>query len=709
MQFDTPVLEVLAPLIFVVGAIYLLGPTLPISRPWARFLVFAVVWLIVIRYFDWRFFTTVVPADGRWYEVGWVWFVFAVEMLAIGDALILYLCFLRSSDRSKEADWNEARLRALPPQEQPSVDVYIATYNETLEVLEKTITGAMCLDYTNFSIWVLDGRRRPWLKDFCEAKGVGYITRPDNSHAKAGAINHALTNTSAEFVLVLDADFIVQRNFLMRTMGFFRNAKIGIVQVPHAFYNHDPMQTNLAMRKTIPDDQRFFFEAIMPSRDAWDAAFCCGSNSVTRRAALRAIGDALPTQSITEDVLLTLTLLRAGYVTRYLCEQLAFGLAPEGLQAFFIQRQRWARGAMQILYLAAGPFGKNLTIMQRLLFLPLHWLTQSLTFLLGVTIPLVFLWTGVLPMVNVTLESVFYYVIPTILATVGGICIFAPKRYFPLAAQVLGTFQSFKILPGVLLTLIKPFGHSFKVTPKGSAARTESYNQEVFWIAASLMALTAAGILVNVIPEWRIITQTALIPVVAGWSAYNILLLFLVCMMSLQASEHRGEERFTSDEPVWIIGPGSARTQVRLKDISLSGAGLLPGPSESVAGNDGDSLQVFIPEVGYIPARIARHSGQLIGIHFDLGPSLERDLLIRKLFTSGLVATTVSASAWSATGAILESIWSTPSVGMGVDTQGEVFSAPEESIELPAETLVVQPHARQSHWTDLAKQRRAVA
>jgi cellulose synthase (UDP-forming) len=114
----------------------------------------------------------------------------------------------------------------------------------------------------------------------------------------------------------------------------------------------------------------------MPSRDAWDAAFCCGSNSVTRRAALRAIGDALPTQSITEDVLLSLTLLRAGYITRYLCERLAFGLAPEGLQAFFIQRQRWARGAMQILYLAAGPFGKNLTIMQRLLFLPTHWLTR---------------------------------------------------------------------------------------------------------------------------------------------------------------------------------------------------------------------------------------------------------------------------------------------------------------------------------------------
>jgi cellulose synthase (UDP-forming) len=158
-----------------------------------------------------------------------------------------------------------------------------------------------------------------------------------------------------------------------------------------------------------------------------------------------------------------------------------------------------------------------------------------------------------------------------------------------------------------------------------------------------------------------------------------------------------------------VIGPGSARTQVRLKDISLSGAGILPGQSESVGGKDGEALQVFIPEVGYIPARIARHSGQLIGIQFDLGPGLERDLLIRKLFTSGLVATTVSASAWSATGAILESIWSAPSAVLGVDTEGETFGAPEESIKLPAETLVVPPHVRQSHWADLAKERRAVA
>src|SRR5262249_51047288 len=151
-------------------------------------------------------FTTVLPVQGEWYEIVWVWLCFAVEILALADAFILYVAFLRTSDRRAEADRHEQRLRALPPAALPSVDVYIPTYNEPIDVLEKTITGALCLDYPNFTVWVLDDGRRAWLKAFCEDKGVGYLTRPDNVHAKAGNINHALTKTNAEYVAVFDAD-----------------------------------------------------------------------------------------------------------------------------------------------------------------------------------------------------------------------------------------------------------------------------------------------------------------------------------------------------------------------------------------------------------------------------------------------------------------------------------------------------------------------
>jgi cellulose synthase (UDP-forming) len=697
--------ELAAPVLFVLGAIYLLAPLLPLARSWARALVFIVVWLVMARYMRWRLIDTVLPAQGDWYEVGWVWFCFAIELLALLDAFILYLTFLRTTDRRAEADGHEARLRVLPPHQLPSVDVYIPTYNEPIEVLEKTITGALCLDYRNFKLWVLDDGRRPWLKEFCEAKGVGYLTRSDNAHAKAGNINHALTKTDAEFVAIFDADFIPQRNFLMRTVGFFFDPKIGIVQVPHAFYNHDPMQANLALRKTLPDDQRFFFEAIMPSRDGWDAAFCCGSNSVIRRAALRTIGDALPTDSITEDMLLSLTLLGNGYVTRYLCERLAFGLAPESLNAFFVQRQRWARGAMQILYLAAGPFGgSGLTLMQRLMFMPTHWISQGLMLLLAIIAPLVFLWTGVLPFVNVTTEGTLYYLAPMMLAVVGGIWVYAPNQYFPFASQVLGTFQSFKILPPALNTIVQPFGHAFKVTPKGRDAGHATYEGGIFWTAAGLMALTVVGLIINTIPEWQIVPQTGLLPTVAFWGAINVVVLFLVCMMSLQAPLRRAEERFLIDEPIWIFSSAGALSIGRTKDLSLSGVGIVADPERALTVDVGQRVKLYLTEVGFVTGTVIRCMGRFLSVQFDLPPCVERDLLIRKLFTGGLDAATVTASAWSATGAMLGTIWSNRSALPAPAPETIIATSPPA--KLPARSFVIDPRPERARLGTLSAERR---
>jgi cellulose synthase (UDP-forming) len=705
-----PFTQLISPTLFVLGAVYFLGPALPLSRTWARAAVFAAVWLIIGRYLIWRLFTTVLPAHGVWHEVAWVWVCFVVELLALADALILYLIFLRKSDRRAEANRHEARLHSSPPHELPSVDVYIPTHSEPLEVLEKTITGALCLEYPNFTVWVLDDGRRAWLKEFCEAKGVGYLTRPDNSHAKAGNINHALTKTSAEFFAVFDADFIPQRRFLMRTMGFFSDPRIGVVQVPHAFYNRDVMQANLmqanlTMRKSVPDDQRFFFESIMSSRDAWDAAFCCGSNSVTRRAALRTIGDALPTQSLTEDMLLSLMMLREGYITRYLCERLAVGLAPESIRAFFVQRRRWARGAMQILYLAAGPFGTRLSFAQRLFFLPTHWLTQALLLLMSIVSPLVFLWTGVSPLINVTTQSVLYYLVPMVLAVVGGIWVYAPRQYFPLAAQVLGTFQSFKVLPAVLTTLLRPFGHVFNVTPKGTAAVESGYDHGIFWTAALLMAATSVGLLINTSPDWRIVTQLSLLPMVALWSSINVIVLFLVCMLALQAPVRRTEERFAIDESVQIIGPSGALSTAVIKDISLSGAAMVV--DRPIDAKIGERLRLFITEVGFVAATVIRSNDGQVGVQFDLPASTERDLLIRKLFTAGRDTRNDVGSAWSATAMMLTSIWKTRTELLPSASPATFATTDVE--RLPARSLVVPPQPPVIRLSDLSEARRGIA
>ncbi len=705
-----PFLQILAPTIFVIGAIYVVGPVLPIAQSWARLLTFALVWLVVAWYLRWRLFATVLPAEGGWIEIGWIWLCFAIEALAICDQFILYVAFLRTSNRSAEADYHEARLRALPPALLPSVDLYIPTYNEPLKVLEKTITGALCLDYPNVSIWVLDDGRRPWLKLYCEAKGVGYLNRPDNVHAKAGNVNNALTRTSAEFVALFDADFVPQRNFLMRMIGFFADPKIGIMQAPHVFYNYDPIQANLALQKSLPDEQRFFFDTIMPSRDAWDAAFCCGSNSVIRRAALHSIDDALPTHSITEDILLSMVLLREGYITRYLCERLAFGLAPETINAFFVQRQRWARGAMQIVYLTSGPLGRGLTLIQRLLFLPTHWLSLGLRSMITVAAPVIFLWTGLSPVFDVTPTDVVYYFIPMVLALAGGVRVFAAGQHFSLASQVQGVFLSFKILPNVLETLIRPFGHPFKVTPKGGTSQTSSYAREIFWIASGLMGLTIFGLIINTFAEWRIIENPDVLPVVAIWSVINAVVLFLVCMLSLQAPIRRAEERMEIEEPVWIVCTNGTIAAGRSKDIALSGIALSQDGDPASVPSVGETVRVFIIEVGFIAGTVVRSAESRLAIQFHLMASVERDLLIRKLFTAGLDTTHVSASPWTATREMLRAIW-----GMRTEMLERVTAkAPElpaaAAVErLPAQSLLIAPRPQTVRLTDIVEQRRAMA
>jgi len=701
-----PMATTLAPIMFVVGGIYILGPALPLGRPWARYVLFAAVWVVVIRYMTWRLFDTVLPATGGTVEVSWIWFCFAAEVFAMCDALILYIAFLRTSDRRTEADRHEARLRAMPRDRLPWVDILIPSYNEPIEIIEKTVVGALCLDYPNFTVWVLDDGRRAWLKSFCIERGVGYITRPDNTHAKAGNINHALKHISAEYFAIFDADFIPQRDFLIRTLGFFEDKAVGIVQVPHAFYNHDPMQVNLALRKSLPDDQRFFFEAIMPSRDGWNAAFCCGSNSVTKRSAIRESGDRLPTGSITEDMLLTLVMLRRGYITRYLSERLAFGLAPESIKAFFVQRQRWARGAIQMLYLPEGPLGPGLSFMHRLLFLPTHWLTQSLLLLMSVVTPLVFLWAGLAPVVNVTVEAGLYYLLPMVLAIVGGISVFAEKKYFPLAAQVLGLFQSLKILPTAFGTLLRPHGHIFKVTPKGASAADSGYEFGIFWSALALLLLTFAGLIINATPDWRIVEQTALLPLVAFWCAINIVLLFLVCMMCLQARVRRGEERFAIDESIWMQDLSGGKFLARTLDLSLSGARVRLEASSGETIAVGAQLRLYLKDVGNIMGRVARVGGDNLGISFELSRSIERDLLIRKLFTSGLDATAVTASVWMATIGMIKRVWTVNSTTIHETAAVETII---KDVKLPAQTLVLQPSHRTQTLSNIASDRKASA
>jgi cellulose synthase (UDP-forming) len=468
-------------------------------------------------------------------------------------------------------------------------------------------------------------------------RGAGYLTRPDNKGAKAGNINAAIRATSAPFFLVLYADFVPQTRFLYRAMGFFEDTAIGIVQIPHNFFNADPMQPSLVMGKVMPDDQRFFFEAIMPGRDGYDCAFCCGSNGIVRRSALEEVGGAMPTGSITEDMLLTLALKRKGYVTRYLDEKLAYGLAPESINAFFIQRARWARGAIQILFLPDGPLlSPGLRWYERAFFLPLHWISQTVAQSLSMVIPAIFLLTGVPPLVGATVDEILMVQAPAILATVVTVRLLAPREYHPLAATAHAVLQAFRLLPVVLATLLRPYGHAFKVTPKGGEGLAVQDRTTLF-VCFGICAATTLGLALNAHYPTEIVSTWHMVPVVTCWAIFNMIVLLIVAKVAVTPPARRKEERFAVEEPVRVhLGPGQTALGTTC-DMSVSGAllrledGVEPPVGEGFGA--GTWLGVELAGVGLVPAQlrraVRRNGAWHLGVAFAIVGSDEDDADLR--------------------------------------------------------------------------------
>ena len=159
-----------------------------VQRASDRMLFGGLTALLLMRYAVWRVVATMPPSD-LGFETLFAWVFLAFELTAIVYTLMSIHMLVRRRDNHHLADRGEAELRRLGAKV-PAVDVFICTYNEELDVLEKTIIAAQAIDYPQLKVWVLDDTRRDWLRDYCERKGVHYARRPDNSHAKAGNLNN---------------------------------------------------------------------------------------------------------------------------------------------------------------------------------------------------------------------------------------------------------------------------------------------------------------------------------------------------------------------------------------------------------------------------------------------------------------------------------------------------------------------------------------
>jgi hypothetical protein len=163
---------------------------------------------------------------------------------------------------------------------------------------------------------------------------------------KGGALNRALAHTSpdAEFIAVVDSDYVVARDWLKALTPMFADPSIGFVQAPQ-----DYRDGRASVFKSFCFwEYAGFFRIGMVRRNEADAIIQHGTMTLIRRAALEAAGNWAE-WCITEDAELGLRLAHAGWKSAYVAESYGRGVTPDSLAAYKAQRFRWAYGAMQIL------------------------------------------------------------------------------------------------------------------------------------------------------------------------------------------------------------------------------------------------------------------------------------------------------------------------------------------------------------------------
>lgn len=572
--------EALAPGFLVLGAAWIVLPWLRAEDERARAAMVAVMLVLMWRYMAWRWIVTLPPLGLTVdFVVGLI--LVSVETLVVVGATISLSFLVRLTDRTPEADRNESWLMAQP--RLPLVDVFICTYNEEEAILERTIVGALALDYPRARVWVLDDGRRPWLVDLADRLGAGYLTRPDNAHAKAGNINNGLQHVAAlpeppDFISILDADFVPAPNFLRRALSLFREDDIGIVQTPQHFINPDPLQSNLSLARVWPDEQRYFFDVVMASKDSWGAAFCCGTSSVIRFPVLQHIG-GFPTDSVTEDYLVTLKMKAVGFRTVYLNERLSLGLAPEGLKEYVTQRSRWALGFVQICRGALGPLRPNngLGVIDRISLIEtfLYWSAGHSFRLLGIVIPILYLLFNVHAVQADVVHTLAYY-LPYFISQITIMSWMAQGRVMPIMSDVTQLLAASQIARAVAHGVIKPKGHKFQVTAKGGDRSKRFVQWPLLRVFLTYLVLTIAGLIwAFLLEDGSKLRDSAALCLF--WSWYNIVVLTIACIVCVEQPRLRASERLSALGTAMLTIDGREMT-ARVLDVSLGGAKLAGTP-----------------------------------------------------------------------------------------------------------------------------------
>ena len=285
----------------------------------------------------------------------------AAFALGLGTALLIPLVIIALARVDEIAaiafGRKPRRLIAAPPlapdMPAPKVSIHIPAHNEPPEMLKQTLDAVARLNYPNFECMVVINNTpdpalwRP-IEDHCQALGERFkFLRAENLVGyKAAALRLAIVHTAAdaEIIGVIDADYVVQPDWLRDLVPAFVDPAVGLIQAPQ---DHRDSERSL-MHRAMNGEYAGFFDIGMVQRNECNAIIVHGTMCLIRRKALEAAG-GWSSDTICEDTDLGLTLLELGWQAHYTNKRYGHGLLPDSFEAYKKQRHRWAYGGFQIV------------------------------------------------------------------------------------------------------------------------------------------------------------------------------------------------------------------------------------------------------------------------------------------------------------------------------------------------------------------------
>ena len=235
----------------------------------------------------------------------------------------------------------------------PKVSIHVPAYFEPPEMLKQTLDAVARLDYPNFEcVVIINNTPDPtfWqpIQDHCRSLGerFKFINAEKVKGFKAGALRIAMERTAvdAEIIGIIDADYVVQPDWLKDLVPAFDDPRVGLVQAPQDHRDEDLSLMHYVMN----GEYAGFFDIGMVQRNEFNAIIVHGTMCLIRRAAMDMAG-GWAGDTICEDTDLGLAIIEHGWLTHYTNKRYGHGLLPDTYEAFKKQRHRWAYGGFQIV------------------------------------------------------------------------------------------------------------------------------------------------------------------------------------------------------------------------------------------------------------------------------------------------------------------------------------------------------------------------